>query len=381
MNNPLTEKIIYPYKSRQAKLAAMLKENKLDALALNPGASLEYFTGLKFHLSERPVISLLLSNRTLIIIHPELESAKMRGLPFPINAFGYGEDPGTWLYVFKQGIEQAGFKHHPLIGIEPRGLRILEYRLMEAAIPDAEFISAESSISHLRMYKDESEIMAMRQAVEIAQLALLRTIPLIKLGMTERELAAKLTSQLLQSGSDPEMPFSPIVSAGPNSANPHASPSDRQLSSGDLLVIDWGASHRGYCSDITRTFAIGEPEPEETRIAEIVLQANTAARESARPSIQASRVDYAARYIIDQAGYGQYFTHRTGHGLGLEGHEPPYIRSDNELILRPGMAFTVEPGIYLPGRNGVRIEDNLVITDDGAVCLTDLPRDLQVIAS
>ena len=98
MNNPLTEKIIYPYKSRQAKLAAMLKENKLDALALNPGASLEYFTGLKFHLSERPVISLLLSNRTLIIIHPELESAKMRGLPFPINAFGYGEDPGTCLY-------------------------------------------------------------------------------------------------------------------------------------------------------------------------------------------------------------------------------------------------------------------------------------------
>ena len=220
----------------------------------------------------------------------------------------------------------------------------------------------------------------MRKAVEIAQAALGATLPSIKINMTERELASELVLQLFRAGTDPDMPFSPIVSCGPNSANPHASPTDRRLTPGDLLVIDWGASHRGYCSDITRTFAIGEPAPEETRIAEIVLQANTAAREAARPGVQASSVDFAARNVIDQAGFGKYFIHRTGHGLGMEGHEPPYIRSDNELILQPGMVFTIEPGIYLPERNGVRIEDNVVITDDGSVCLTDLPRDLQIIA-
>jgi len=376
MNHPLTEKAFHPYKTRQEKMAAILKDNELDALALNPGASLEYFTGLKFHLSERPVICLLFSNRTPIIIHPELESGKMRGLPFPINAFGYGEDPGTWSNVFKQGIEQAGLRPHPLIGIDPRGLRILEFRLMEAAIPDAEFISAESNVAHLRMHKDENEILAMRKAVEIAQLALSHTIPSIKVGLTERELAAELTSQLFRSGSDPEMPFTPIVSAGPNSANPHATPTDRQLASGDLLVIDWGASYQGYFSDLTRTFAIGDVDPEYRNINSIVAQANAAGRAQAAPGIPAESIDQAARQVIESAGYANYFTHRTGHGLGMESHEEPYIRSGNRQLLEPGMVFTIEPGIYLPDRNGSRIEDDVVITRDGALCLSDFPREL-----
>ena len=370
-----------PYLSRQARLYVSIQNASLDVLALNPGASLKYLTGLEFHLSERPVVAIFMPQSPLSIVLPELETAKTTHSPFPIQAFLYGENPVSWILAFKQAVKSAQIEGNKRVGIEPRSLRMLEYQFLRDSAPEAQFISAEAELAELRMRKGENEIMAMRKAVEIAQAALGATLPSIKINMTERELASELVLQLFRAGTDPDMPFSPIVSCGPNSANPHASPTDRRLTPGDLLVIDWGASHRGYCSDITRTFAIGEPEPEETRIAEIVLQANTAARESARPSIQASRVDYAARYIIDQAGYGQYFTHRTGHGLGLEGHEPPYIRSDNELILRPGMAFTVEPGIYLPGRNGVRIEDNLVITDDGAVCLTDLPRDLQVIAS
>jgi Xaa-Pro dipeptidase len=254
---------------------------------------------------------------------------------------------------------------------------LLEYRLLTDAAPKAEFIPAQDSVSSLRMYKDKSELSAMRKAADIAQKALTATLPQVKIDLSERELAAELTLQLLNAGCDPEIPFAPIVSSGPNSANPHAVPSDRKLSPGDLLVIDWGASYQGYFSDITRTFEIGSLDPEYARIGNIVLDANTAGRESAHPGIPAETVDQAARAVIESAGYGKYFTHRTGHGLGMEGHEDPYIRAGNLLTLEPGMTFTIEPGIYLPGRNGVRIEDDVVITPSGSECLTSLPREVK----
>jgi Xaa-Pro dipeptidase len=148
------------------------------------------------------------------------------------------------------------------------------------------------------------------------------------------------------------------------------------LTAGDLLVVDWGASYRGYVSDLTRTFAIGEVEPEYRQIARIVAEANAAGRAASRAGIAAGAVDRAARDVIERAGYGEYFTHRVGHGIGLEGHEPPYMFGENTLVLAEGMAFTVEPGIYLPERGGVRIEDNVVITAEGAETLSDLPREL-----
>jgi Xaa-Pro dipeptidase len=141
-------------------------------------------------------------------------------------------------------------------------------------------------------------------------------------------------------------------------------------------VVDWGASYNGYFSDLTRTFAIGAPQPESARIAEVVREANTAGRELARPGVACEAVDRAARQVIEAAGYGEFFIHRTGHGLGLETHEPPYIRSGNPMLLEPGMTFTIEPGIYLPGKNGVRIEDDILITATGAESLSDLPRQL-----
>jgi len=258
-------------------------------------------------------------------------------------------------------------------------LRFLELRMLERAAPKASFISAEDSLAALRKFKDESEVATMRAAVKIAQRGLLATLPVIKAGVTEREIAAELMVQLLRAGGDNEYAFSPIVSGGPNSANPHASPSDRPLQIGDLLVIDWGTSYKGYISDLTRTFAIGQVEPEFMQIARIVTEANAAGRATAGPGVAASMVDKAARDVIEQAGYGAYFTTRTGHGIGMEVHEEPYIRAGNPLILQPGMAFTIEPGIYLPGRNGARVEDDVVITKDGLECLSDLPRELRVL--
>jgi Xaa-Pro dipeptidase len=367
-----------PYALRHARLAAALSNSKANLLALNPGPSLVYLTGLHFHLSERPVIVMFTPHSPPIVILPELESGKTNALPFSVQVFPYGEDPAGWPAVFRQAAVAAKIEKRT-VGVEPTRLRFLELQLLQEAAPNAEFISAEEVVASLRMVKDDREIEAMRKAAQIAQRALQATLPFIKIGVTERQIAAELTLQLLRAGSDSEVPFAPIVSGGPNGANPHATPTDRPLQAGDLLVIDWGASYGGYFSDITRTFAIGEVTDEWIRIAHIVAQANAAGRNAIQPGIQASQVDAAARQVIEEAGYGEYFIHRTGHGLGMEGHEPPYIRAGSELTLEPGMTFTVEPGIYIPGRNGVRIEDDVLVTQQGGVSLTGLPRGLEVI--
>jgi Xaa-Pro dipeptidase len=258
-------------------------------------------------------------------------------------------------------------------------MRLLEFSHVKAGAPEADYPDASDVLAGLRLKKDKAEVDAMRKAVKIAQDALSATIPLIKIGMTERGLASELMVQLFKHGSDAELPFAPIVSAGPNSANPHASPSERKLQVGDLLVVDWGASYGGYISDLTRTFAIGEVDDECKKIHKIVQDANAAGRAAAKPGMPCANVDKAARDVIEAAGYGKYFTHRTGHGIGMEGHEEPYMRGDNMQLLEAGMTFTVEPGIYLTNRNGVRIEDNVVITENGVDVLSDMPREIQVV--
>lgn len=367
---------IYP--ARHGRLLAALGSAGLDALVLNPGPSLYYLSGLHFHLSERPVVLIFSAEDSMLIVLPELEAGKVQNLPFEIQAFPYGEEQASWREAFQEAAQAAGL-NGLRAGVEPRRLRVLELRLLEETAPQTQFLSAEETLASLRMYKDESEIAAMRSAVDIAERAFQATLASIRTGISERELANELTLQLLRHGSDPEMPFTPIVASGPNSANPHAAPSDRGLAPGDLLVLDWGASTRGYFSDLTRTISLGEPRPEYGRIARAVLDANAAARQLAAPGILAGEVDQAARGVIEEAGYGQYFIHRTGHGLGLEGHEEPYIMAGSSLALEAGMTFTIEPGIYLPGQAGVRIEDDFLITASGGESLSNLPRDLLII--
>jgi Xaa-Pro dipeptidase len=361
--------------SRLSRLFSLLKSSGLDALVLNPGPSLTYLTGLHFHLMERPTVLFLSADSPPALILPELEAGKLNQSAIPLRSITFGDNPATWSEVFRKACQDLKLDGKK-VGVEPNRLRFLELRMLEA-VTNAQFVSAEAVISGLRMQKEPEEIEAMRKAVQIAQEALLKTLPIVKPGKTEHEIASELVLQLLKAGSDPEMPFAPIVAGGPNSANPHAVPTDRKLQNGDLLVIDWGAAYQGYISDLTRTFAIGEVQPEFQKIARIVEQANTAGRMTAGPEIAAGVVDVATRKVIADAGYASYFTHRTGHGIGMEGHEPPYIFAENSTILAEGMAFTVEPGIYLSGRGGVRIEDNVVITANGAEILSDLPRELQ----
>lgn len=363
------------YHSRQEKLSGLIQQAGLDCIVVNPGSSLVYLTGLHFHLMERPVIAFFIPGRAPLIVLPGLEKQKLNGLPYDIEPYPYNDNPQTWQAAFNQ-TAQAARLDNGKVGVEPLALRVLELRFLEKAAPHAQFISAEESLSLLRICKDDLEIEFMHKAVDIAQKAFLATLASMKIGQMEREVAGELTMQLLQNGSDAEIPFSPIVSSGPNGANPHATPGDRRLTPGDLLVVDWGATYNGYISDLTRTLAIGPIDSEWEQIAKVVAEANTAGRSTARPGIPAGDVDRAARTVIEKAGYGKYFTHRVGHGIGMQPHEEPYMYAENTLKLMPGMTFTVEPGIYLPDRNGVRIEDNVVITKEGAETLSNLPREL-----
>ncbi|MEW6085105.1 MAG: Xaa-Pro peptidase family protein [Chloroflexota bacterium] len=364
--------------SRLDKLNASLQTGELDSVILNPGPTLKYLTGLNFHLMERPVVLFFARDQIPAIVIPELEMQKVANLPYKLQVFPYPENPSEWDAAFRKAVQALGLDGKR-IGVEPRQLRLLEFRHVKSGAPEADFPDASDVLAQLRLRKDQAEVEAMRRAVQIAQSALEATIPLMKIGMTEKELSAELVTQLLRHGSESEMPFSPIVSSGPNSANPHASPTERKLQQGDLLVVDWGAAHDSYISDLTRTFAVGQVDAEYEKIHKIVQEANAAGRAAAKPGVPCAIVDKAARDVIEKSGYGKYFTHRTGHGIGMEGHEEPYMRGDNLQLLESGMAFTVEPGIYLPGRNGVRIEDNVVITETGADVLSDMPREIRVV--
>jgi len=363
--------------NRQRELYEQIISTNLSAVALNPGPSLFYFTGLQFHLMERPTIAIFTHEPPPALFLPELEAEKTKNLPYPVECFFYGEDPDKWSNLFYSVLISLR-KDWLAIGIEPTRMRYLEMELMMESLPNIKFKSAEELIASIRIRKDDDEINAMRKAVEIAENALLHTLPFIRPDISEKALAAELLIQLFRNGSDPEIPFPPIVSFGENSANPHASPTERTLSIGDLILIDWGANFKGYYSDLTRTFVIGR-NPVFDKISKIVEEANITARERIKPGITTGKVDEAARNVIEQNNLGEFFFHRTGHGLGLEAHEQPYIRNGNRQIIEPGMCFTIEPGIYLSGKGGIRIEDNIVVTKEGCETLSTLPRTLKEI--
>jgi len=358
---------------RMDVLTNQLEQDKLDWVALNPGPSLRYLTGLNFHLMERPVVVLVSSSGQVKLIMPELERAKAASLPFEAEVFLFSDDPAGWQALFARAM--ADISPRPLrVGVEPTRLRFLELSLLREALPNAEFVDGSAALAGMRMRKSADELRAMRHAALIAQNALINTLTTVKPGQTERQISAELIVQLYREGSEAELPFAPIVSTGPNTANPHASPTDRTLREGEILLIDWGAGFSGYFSDITRTFFCGEANEEMRQIASLVEKANEAARFGGGPGMPAGEVDRLAREVIADGGYGDFFTHRTGHGLGMEAHEQPYIYQANPLTLEPGMVFTIEPGIYLPGKYGVRIEDDVVVEDGGLRSLTDLPR-------
>ena len=355
-----------------------MRDKDLSLLAAIAGPDLYYLTGLDFHASERPAILLLPASGQPAFIFPDFEITKVEDCEIQVASFSYGEERATWVQSCEKALDFLSEKNMK-IGVNAIQMRFLEMNLLRQANPEITFQSADFIFEELRMHKDPDEIANIRIAIHIAERAFLETLKTIKLGRTEKEIAAQLVMNLFNFGSDPQLPFSPIVASGPNAANPHALPSERQIEMGDMLIIDWGATYNHYISDITRTISIGKPDREFETINQVLKEANAYARQIAKAGIPCSQVDAAARNVITKAGYGQYFTHRTGHGIGMEAHEAPYIASDNQQKLEIGNTFTIEPGVYIPHKGGIRLEDNVAITSEGAETLTTLPRDLFII--
>lgn len=366
----------HEYTSRVEALQRLQAANGVACVALMPGANMMYFTGLPVHVSERPTVAFVPSSGPLAVLLPELEAPAARGhLPGNARLLTYRDEEGHE-QAFQQVARDLELDGKP-VGIEYLAMRALEMRRIEQAAPGCRLLAVEPWLPPLRMTKDDTEVEYMRQAAGIAERAMQRLLDAgaIRAGRSELEVAADLRIALLREGAQGDA-FSPIVVAGPNSASPHAAPSERPMDEGELVVIDWGAVSRGYRSDITRSFVLGSPTPEMERMHDAVLAANQAGRLAVRPNIPAQEVDRAARRVIAISGYGPYFLHRTGHGLGLETHEPPYIVEGNLELLEAGVTFTVEPGIYVPDVGGIRIEDDVVVTTDGSETLTTLSRDL-----
>lgn len=342
----------------------------LDALALVPGPNLLYLTGMPFFLSERPIVALLPVDARPTVVLPELEAAKATAQGFRV--YPYTDEEGYAL-AFHQAcasLELANAR----VGVEGLRMRVLEAGILERYCPGVTLLAVDEVFARQRMTKSKDELDRMRRAARVAERAFRSWVATLRVGMTEREAAARLIAALLSSGAD-ALAFDPIVAGGPRGALPHATPSDRLFQRGDWIVVDWGARVDGYCSDLTRALVVGQPDGELAEVHRIVVAANEAGRAAVLPGQAAERVDAAARSVIEAAGYGARFFHRTGHGLGLEEHEPPYIVAGNGLSLMAGMTFTVEPGIYLDGVGGVRIEDDVAVTELGVETLTTLSRD------
>ncbi|NDJ77828.1 MAG: aminopeptidase P family protein [Chloroflexi bacterium] len=357
---------------RVLRLYDIIAGADFDALALIPGANLQYVTGVDFHLMERPLVAFFVPDQEPVAVVPALETDRLAasGIPFRLFPWSDGEGYGGAFAAAAEALRLAG-----RLGVEELRMRVLESTIIQRHLPDVAIVPGGAALAELRMHKSDDDVAALRDAIRISEEALDATIAQVQPGMTEREITGLLVVEQLKRGGG-KHPFEPIVLSGPNSALPHGEVGDRPVAEGEPLLIDFGTTVRGYASDITRTFSVGAPSPRLAEVYAVVLAANEAGRQKAAPGVPAEEVDRAARQVIESAGLGEFFTHRTGHGLGLQAHEGPNIVAGNARLLEPGMVFTVEPGVYLPGEVGVRIEDDVLITPDGALSLTTFRRDL-----
>jgi len=261
---------------------------------------------------------------------------------------------------------------------EEEHVTVKQLREWQDRFASVELRGASGWVEELRMCKAPQEIEHIGRAAQIADEAFAELLPKIKSGITEREIALELEFLMRKKGAS-AMSFAPIVASGPQSALPHARPGDRILSFGDFVVLDFGCVVNGYCSDMTRTIVVGEPEEQHLLIYDLVLRAQQEALQAVGPGKTGAEIDAIARDIIAEAGYGDYFGHGLGHSVGLEIHENPRLSKTDNTVLKPGMVVTVEPGVYLPGFGGVRIEDLVVVTEDGHDVLTSTFKELYVV--
>jgi len=363
------------YGTRLGQCQKLMSEKGIDIVFLAPGPNMYYLGGFLEEPGERLLALIVPQSGDPQFIVPELYQEQVRSFSWVESLISWkdGEDQVALLSNTMRRI----LKRQPTIAVDTRMWSRFLVMLLAAA-PDARYEDAGSVMYELRIRKSSQEIELMAKAAEIADAAFTQTIEECRAGMTEHEVAAKIIYEMRKLGAD-GVAFEPVVGSGPNSALPHYRSGDRKLQRGDFVVLDYGCLYRGYNSDITRTVAMETCDAEREKVYSVVRSAQEEAYQRTFTGIEAQNVDKVARDLIENAGYGRFFIHRTGHGIGLEIHEEPYIVAGNSLKLAEGMTFSIEPGIYIPGQYGVRIEDIVVMETEKARRLNKCSRDLRIL--
>jgi len=356
------------HEERRHRLGRELVGPSLDAALVTHRPDVRYLTGF--------------SGSSGALFCPRSDAAVL------ITDFRYEEqaaaemDPSVRLHITREGLaaamgELARDAGTTRIGFDPAHLTVAEHRKVREAVPDAAWIEAPGLVAAMRAVKSEEEIASIERAVGVAESALARLIETVdwRAGLTELEITARLEFELRTAGSE-GLPFEVIVASGPRTSLPHAGPGARVPGEGDLLLVDWGATVDGYCSDLTRTFVIGAASDWQRELHGRVLEAQRAAVEAIAGGVSARDVDSRTRARLAEHDLDRYFGHSTGHGIGLEVHEEPRLSTRSEDVLEAGNVVTVEPGVYVPGRGGVRIEDDVLVTGTGARRLSGARHDL-----
>ncbi|WP_336635019.1 aminopeptidase P family protein [Lysinibacillus fusiformis] len=361
------------FQTRREKLVSRMQQQHVDIAILVPGPNMHYFTGLHLKQSERLTFAVITATNDLYFLLPQVELNKV-DLSNSGVILSYSDEEGPTQMIQRLKKEMGTLQ---TIGVEFDTMRVHEQKSIEMLTYE-NLTDIGESIRELRMKKDQQELAYMRQAVQIVEESLAATLPTIQVGVTEMVVAAQLEYEMRRRGSE-GTPFGTIVASGYRGALPHGRASTKKIEAGEFIVIDFGAIYQGYVADMTRTVALGDVSPTLQNIYSLVKQANEAAIDAIKPGMTAQSIDSIAREIIQDGGYGDYFTHRLGHGIGLSAHEEPYLMQRNSLVLEEGMAFTVEPGIYIQDVAGVRIEDNLIVTNNGYENLMTFSKELIIL--
>ncbi|WP_102345294.1 M24 family metallopeptidase [Bacillus sp. Marseille-P3661] len=361
---------------RITKLMSWLKTEDISFSFITSTPNIYYLSQFYTTPHERIVGIGVFSNSEPFLICPKMEVDTAKESGWKHEIVGYSDIDNPWEFI-QQAVKRRNIDVNA-IAVEKGHLSIQRYEELLSHFPATAFTNVEPFLNQLRLIKDEKELSILRKAAELADFGVEVGVNAISEGKSELEIVATIEFELKKKGVQ-QMSFATMVLTGAKTASPHGTPDLTKIQSGDLVLFDLGVILDGYCSDITRTIAYQSISDKQHEIYDTVLKSQQAAIEICKPGEEIGRIDTTARSIIEKAGYGDYFTHRIGHGLGIDVHEFPSMNSTNTSKLQHGMTFTIEPGIYVPAVGGVRIEDDLYITKDGVEILTKYPKELQVI--
>jgi Xaa-Pro dipeptidase len=357
------------------EMTMKLKEEGFGAMLVGPSSDLEYLTGLHFHPDERFKALVALEDGSFFHIIPELYYEEAREKLGAESEIYVWSDSEGFLSAVNRAKSEYGI-NGITIGVND-GIRAVDIIDMKECL-DVSFANGTGILEKMRLIKNEEERNNLRKAAAIADEVMGKVIEFIRPGMLERDISKKIEELFLECGAQ-GLAFDSIVASGPNTSRPHYNRDDRRIEEKDIIIIDMGCRYNGFCSDISRTVFVGEPTEEQRKIFDIVVRANSAAEDIVKPGVTAGQADTAARSIIREEGYGSCFLNRTGHGIGMAVHEGPYIKEGNTQVLEPGMTFSIEPGIYIAGRFGMRVEDIVLVTGNGREVLNKYTKDIIIV--